>query len=683
MKVGAMFMRDLLSAFSQAWASWKTAPGIALLAVVAFAVGIGSATAIFTVVNGVLLRPVPYPGGDRFVALYGAHSTEPGTFMSMSFPELQDYQQQTRSFDAFGWFRSGRFNLTAPGEPQFVPGVAVTPALARQLGPPLLGTWFSDDNGAVISSALWKRLGGRPDIVGSAITLDDRRYTVTGVMPPTFEFPMAGTAMTRGDDEVWIPLEPSPRDQDRGSGIYFVYARRKPGTSLDQAQADAQRVAASIAAKDPTRYAFYTAKVSELRNPGLTNVRATLLVLLGGAGLLLLIACANVATLLLARSVVRARETAIRVALGASRRQLALRYFAEGALVSVAGAAAGVALSILSVRQILILASDFLVHTDEIAIDWKVLVFTVTIAVVTGILAGMAPLWQALRTAPNAVLTDGVRASAAAPIRRLSQAFVIAEIALAFTLLTASVILVVHLRNLGHVSLGFDPNDLLTFDVTVPRATPTATANARVEQRRSRTAEERRLMDALMGIPGVTSATFANQLPTYPGCLGSSFDVDGRLPGAQADRACLVTTNPDYVQTMRIPLRAGRFLTQADDAREDDPVPVAINETAARTFWPRRNPLGASGKFTGPKGSRFEVVGVVGDVRNDGMNKPPQPELYFSAAVLGANPMNVIVRSGRPTAELVPAVRRTIRQLNPALAISEVATMNEFNSGTL
>ena len=165
----------MLSAFRQAWASWKTAPGVALLAVVAFAVGIGAATAIFTVINGVLLRPLPYPNGERFVMVYGTNTTAPDTFMAMSVPELRDYQQQTTSFDAFGWFRIGRYHLTAPGEPQFVPGVAVTPALARQLGPPLIGQWFADDTSAVISSALWRRLGGGRDIIGSAITLESSR----------------------------------------------------------------------------------------------------------------------------------------------------------------------------------------------------------------------------------------------------------------------------------------------------------------------------------------------------------------------------------------------------------------------------------------------------------------------------------------------------------------------------
>src|SRR5687767_5370746 len=259
----------------------------------------------------------------------------------MSAPELQDYEQQTASFDAFGWFSAGRYRLTAPGDPQFVSGAAVTPALVRQLGSPRLGQWFVDDTSAVISTSLWRRLGGGQAIIGSTITLDGRQYTITGVMPPAFQFPLASLGGTRGGTEVWIPLEPSPPGASRGSGFSVAYARRKPGVSLEQAKADARRVATAVAAVDPVRYRDYTAGVADLREATIgmfdAGVRAPLMILLGGAGLLLLIACANVATLLLARSVVRARETAIRVALGASRRQLALRYFAEGALVSIGG----------------------------------------------------------------------------------------------------------------------------------------------------------------------------------------------------------------------------------------------------------------------------------------------------------------------------------------------------------
>jgi putative ABC transport system permease protein len=671
----------VLSAFSQAWASWKRAPGVALLAVVAFAVGIGSATAIFTVVNGVLLRPLPYPDGERFVSLYGASTADPGPMMAMSVPELQDYQQQTTSFDAFGWLRTGRYLLTAPGGPQFVPGAAVTPALARELGPPLLGQWFADDTSAVISSSFWRRLGGGPEIIGSAITLDGRRYTISGVMPPTFQLPVVSLGISRGDTEVWIPLDPSPADANRGSGNNVAYARRKPGVSLKQAEADARRVAAVIATIDPVRYRNYTAGVADLREATIAMVGATvrtpLVILLGGAGLLLLIACANVATLLLARSVVRARETAIRVALGASRRQLALRYFAEGALVSAAGAAAGVGMSVILVRPILAAASDFIPRVDDITIDYKVLGFSVAVAVATGVLAGLAPLWQAMRTAPNAVLSEGVRASAGAPAQRLSKALVVAEIALAFMLVTTSAILVVHLRNLRHVPLGFEPDGLVAFNLTLPRGA--GTAEERAKQRR---AEQARLMDALRQTAGVTGAAFASRLPAGPFCGDTAIYVEGRPRDALGQRVCPVGATPDFFSTMRIPLRAGRLLNESD-SQQRDAMTVVINEAAARAYWSGRNPIGASARLSTPDGDRFEVVGVVGDVRNNGLNRPAAPEIYVPAAVAGVNPMNVVVRSDLPADQLIAAVRRTVQQADPTLVMEDVRTIHDIVLNTL
>ncbi|HWN87407.1 MAG TPA: ABC transporter permease, partial [Vicinamibacterales bacterium] len=235
------------------WRSWKSAKAVAFLAIVAFTVGIGAATAIFTVINGVMLKPLPYPQGQRFVTLYGARTNEPGQYSSSSFPDLIEYQARTTSFDVFGWFRLGNFNLTAPGEPQYLDGAAVTPALARNLGPPRLGQWFIDERGAVISTSLWTRLGSDPGIVGKSITLDDRRLTVTGVMPPDFRFPLFGTT-TGPPSDIWVYLDPSGRGQNKGESIYFAYGRRKPGVSLEQAQSDTARVAADIARLEPASH---------------------------------------------------------------------------------------------------------------------------------------------------------------------------------------------------------------------------------------------------------------------------------------------------------------------------------------------------------------------------------------------------------------------------------------------
>ncbi len=303
--------------------------------------------------------------------------------------------------------------------------------------------------------------------------------------------------------------------------------------------------------------------------------------------------------------------------------------------------------------------------------------FSVAVAVATGVLAGLAPLWQAIRTAPNAVLSEGVRASAAAPARRLSKAFVVAEIALAFTLLTTSAILVVHMRNLERVSLGFDPDGLVAFNLTLPRGA--GTSEERAEQRR---AAQARLMDALRQTPGVTGAAFASQLPAGPFCGDTPIYVEGRPPDALGQRVCPVGATPDFFSTMRIPLRAGRLLNESDSQQRDAPA-VVINEAAARAYWPGRNPIGASARLSTPDNDRFEVVGVVGDVRNNGLNRPAAPEIYVPAAVLGVNPMNVVVRSDLPADQLIAAVRRTIRQADPTLVMEDVRTMHDIVLNTL
>ena len=342
----------------------------------------------------------------------------------------------------------------------------------------------------------------------------------------------------------------------------------------------------------------------DLRRQTLTDLQSTLLLLFGAAGLLLLIACANVATLLLARSVARARETAIRVALGAGRAHLALRYLAEGAVVSLIGAAAGVGLSVVLVRLIVVAGSEYVPYADELSIDWKVLAFAIAMAFVASALASLAPLWQAVRTPPNAVLTEGVRASAGSPVRKVSQALVVAEIALAFTLLTVSVILVVHLRNLGRVPTGFDPANLLTFQLSAP---------GRVAGPGALAPFQKRLIDALEAIPGVTSAGVVNQLPLDGCCMGGTVHVEGRPPGDEGRRVSFLFVTPGFLPAMGIPLRAGRFLTEADTS--EDVLYAVVNQAAVRRYWPDRNPVGAMGRLSRPDGNRFQVVGVIGDVQ--------------------------------------------------------------------
>jgi putative ABC transport system permease protein len=381
----------------QALRSWNSARAIALFAVLAFALGIGSTTAIFTVVNSVLLEPLPYADGNRFVALFGGDLTNPATRTSSSIPDLIEYEQRTTSFEVFGWFRLASFNLTSPGKPQYVDGVAITPSLAHKLGvAPLVGRWFTDETGAVLSYALWKRLGAEENILGRGLVLNGRQFTVTGVMPQRFRFPLDTPGITGSDSDVWVYLDPSGRGEDERFTAYFAYARRKPGVTLTQAEQDVERAAVAIARARPAPHPNYTARLEDLRASSTANIRPTLLLLLAAAGLLLLITCANVATLLLARSVARARETAIRVALGASQRRLASFYFTEALLVSLAGAAAGVFLSIALVKLVVTVAAEYIPHASDITLDWKVLLFALAVAFLASLLSSLAPLWQAM-----------------------------------------------------------------------------------------------------------------------------------------------------------------------------------------------------------------------------------------------------------------------------------------------
>jgi putative ABC transport system permease protein len=655
---------------AQVCRAWQRAKGVAVCAILALAVGIGSTTAIYTVVRGVMLAPVPYDQAERFVALYGASPDDPRHYSAHPWPDLVEYQQRTTSFDVFGWYRFGFFNLTFQGEPHHVTGAAVTPSLAPGLGVlPMIGRWFADDSGAVISYRLWRRLGGDPAVVGQGLTLDGRRLTISGVMPPRFRLPLPGPGEEGLNSDLWTALDPSGRGQARNEGLYFAYARRKPGITLAQATADAKRAAAEIARLDPVTHRSYTARVDDLRETVVGPIRPTLMLLFAAAALLLLITCANVAGLLIARSVSRARETATRIALGASASQLAAQYFVESLFISACGALAGVAVSVGLVRLVLSLAADYIPRAEEIGVDWTVFAFALGAAFLASVASSLAPLRQAMRTAPVDALTEGVRTTAGARVRRTSQSLVAAEIALAFTLLAVSALLVGELRSLSATSPGFDPNQLLAFQATLPGAV--------ANRDETRVPYQKRLVDAVSAIPGVASAASTNELPLAGCCLSGTIHPEGRAAtGGVVQRTVIVVVSPAYFQTMRIPLLAGRMLTEAD--RHENPLYVVINQTAAARYWPGQDPINAYGRFNRRDGDRFQIVGVVGDVRHDGLGKPIDSEVYLLNSVAAANPLWFVVRSPLPPDRLIPAIRRAVRAIDPALAIYDAESMADI-----
>jgi putative ABC transport system permease protein len=522
----------------------------------------------------------------------------------------------------------------------------------------------------VIAFGLWKRLGGDPAIVGRTLTMDGRQYTVTGVMPAWFQLPIANTGGGDARTEVWLPLNPRADQQTRDYAVYFCYARMKPGVTLAQGDADVKRVAAEIVRENPRGRRDYTAIVVSVLESVVKEIRPALLLLFGGAGALLLITCANVAGLLLARSVSRARETAVRVALGAARWQLALQYFMEGLLIAIAGAGAGIALSMILVRLVLAIASERIPRANTIGTDWTAVGFAIAVAILSSMLFSLAPLWQAARTLPNEALSDGARASAPSRSRRLSRSLVVAEIALAFTLLSVSAVLIAHLNRLLQTPPGFDPQGVLTFSLK--------TNDAEYPDVARLVAYQQRLLQAVESVPGVESAALVNAIPLSGCCFTVGIFPEGHPEPAQLPPAAIRIASPGYFQTMRIPLLRGSIF---DD--RSPPEGIVIGDATAKRYWPGRDALGAYARLGRQDGGRFRVVGIVGDTRNRGLAEITEPEVYFPITVVSMNPTRFVVRSSLPASTLLPDIRKVIRNVNSAQPVTETRTVAEVVLGSL
>jgi predicted permease len=651
------------------------ARGTAALAVLAFAIGIGAATAMYTVVKSVLLRPLPYANSSRWVTLYGGRTTEPRQFSSNTMLDLEEFRRRTTSFDVFCWFTSSTKSLTAPGEPRHVTIVSVTPDLVPALGfSPAIGHWFTDNRGAAISDGLWRALGADPNIVGTSMTLDRVAYTITAVMPSRFVLPIAAPGTEGVATDVWIGLDRASPGVDPNAGLFFAYARLKPGVTLNAATAEVKGIGADIAARDPIGHQAYMSKLEDLQDVGVREQRPTLLLLLAASFLLLVIACANVAGLLLVRSVTRAREIATRIALGASAARLAWQFFLEGALVSVLGAVLGLLVSMLLVRAVMLLGPEFVPRTSVIEMDVTVPLVALALGVLTAVASTLAPLWQTRQTSPADALEAGVRVSVGARARRVSQALVIAEIATAFALLVAGGALALRLRALGQTPTGFDPDHLLAFSVDVPAA---MVADGSM---REASPYLRQLADAVIAAPGVMTAGFSNQLPLDGCCWSTTIEREGH-PRGNAERTSFIIASPSYFTTMRIPLMRGRFLTDAD--LSDAPVMVVLNQSAAKRYWGSDDPVGGFGRFVGTTGTRFQVVGVVGDVKNEALGDATVPEVYVSSSVSVPNPARFVVRSALRADTLLPGIRRAIREVDPTLPIHDVTTVDDVVKGSL
>jgi predicted permease len=661
-----------------AWRAWRNARPVALLAILALAVGIGSAVSIYTIVNAVLLRPLPFENGGRWVVVFATKRGAAATDMQgVTDPDLLYFKERAHSFDAFGWFGVfGDFNLTAPGEPQHLHGLMVTPSLVDSLGVPMLkGRWFRElhdeptgVHSAVISHNLWRRLGSPADIAGQTITVDGALYTVTGVAPAWFRlaaFDLSGL-ITRED--VWLPLDELARQKEKSFAGYLGYARLRPGIQLEQASAEVKQIAAEIVRSNPNLDPDYTAGVRSLKETVSSPVRAPLLLLLSATGLLLFITCANVAGLLVARSVHRAREIAIRVALGAGRLQFGIQYFTEAFLVAAAGAILGIIASYAALRLFLRFAESYIPRADEIRVDWRVLAFAAGLAILTALLSCFAPLWQAARTQPNESLSEGTRSSAGLRSRRLSRWLVVSEIGLAFTLLCSAALLRGNADYLLHMWPGFEARNLSVFDLQPSK--PAYSDDKKLFQ------YEQRLIDAVQSIPGVENVAIGSQLPMGGCCFNAGIISDDPRANTRYTQAIdLSLVSPEYFRTLGIPLVAGRVLTEHDDT--DHPVHVLVNEAATKQFWPSGNAVGGLGRLGSATGDPFQVVGIVSDVRIDTLDKPPPPELYVLNAQGRISPLHVFVKTRLSEGELFRQVRRALASVDRTQPVYDLSTMHE------
>ncbi len=666
-------------------------PGFAIVAVLTLALGIGANTALFSVVNGVLLNPLPYWESDRLVTLYW--HTPQFERSSISYPNFLDWSRENHSFSEMAAYRGDNFNLTGTGEPERVSAEMVSASFFSLLGiKPVIGRTFraeEDQLGAgpvvLISAGLWKRrFGSSQDLVGKAITLNGTAYTVIGVLPANFHYE-ANNFDPHID--IFVPIgqwtDTSFRDRKVNMGMDAV-ARLKPAVTFEQAKADMNALGRNLAEAypDPNRGTGIT--IVPLKQDLVGDIRPFLLVLLAAVGFVLLIACVNVANLLLARSTARLREISVRMALGAGRARIVGQLLIESVLLGVAGGILGLLLAFAGTRAALRLLPEALPRAEEIGMDARVLLFTLLISVVTGILFGLVPALKLRDTDLHETLKEGGRGSSGAR-HRAQGIFVVIEMALALVLLAGTGLMIRSLMKLWSVDPGFDPHNVLTFFVSSPSMESSADAE-RVRWRA--------ITDKLTAIPGVTAASLSAGAMPMEGDSEVPFWIEGQTkPAVPAEmkQTLFYTVQPDYLKTMRIPLKRGRFLS-SNDNEHSAPVTV-IDERFAKMAFGNDDPIGKQVNFD-ILGAHAEIVGVVGHVNQWGLDSDAtasiQAQCYLQMAQVPdrfvpivSTHLGAVLRSEAAPMSQVPSIRRSLQQVNGEMVMFGAQTMDDVISSSL
>ncbi|HUB19343.1 MAG TPA: ABC transporter permease [Acidobacteriaceae bacterium] len=700
-------LRDLLRELKVAVRHLFHSPGFSLTAVLTLAFGIGATTAIFSLVEGVLLRPLPFPHSDRLVILVDhIHGSDiAGNIGGVTAPDVVNYTRDTRSFAALGGYdkRPGTYELSGLGDPAQVTATRMTPGVFAALDvPPLLGRLYTrqeDDQHqqvAVLSYATWQdRFHGDASIVGQKILLDRKPYVVIGIMPRNFEFPMLPGHLNRS--ELWIPMSFQPVEltgSSQASWAFRMVGRLKPGVSAEQAREDADRVAQETMRSYPAFMSGLRISpvIRGLHEDTVGQARPLIRTLFLAVVVVLLIACANLAGLLLVRAIRRRREIAVRLALGSTGAILLRQALLESLALSITGGVAGLALAALALSLGKSLLPETLPLLSTLGIDWAVAGFALALAIVTGVLCGVAPAFAAIRTSVNDTLKEGGRTgTSGAAHARLRSGLVIAEIAVAIVLLAASGLLLRSFEKMRQADLGYEPDHTLAAAYSLPQKEyGTQTAVDRFN---------REILRRVAALPGVTGAGVTSFLPAN-GTLGSgAFVPEGYVPPRPGaiDFATQVLVQGNFFRAMGIPLLHGRLLTEADDNPNGQLV-VIVNQRLAQESWPGQNPIGkrlrvGTAEMQTPWAT---VVGEVASVKEGSPDADPRQQLYSPigqaeplfgslanpAVDLNGNAGYIVVRTSVPPELVENELRAVIHSLDPQLPAAEIETMEQSIGGS-
>ena len=659
-------------------------PGFTVIAVIAIALGIGANSAMFSVINAVLLRPLPYHQPDRLVTIWEESPPRDMYELPISFADYTDWVDQNNVFEQIAAYTFTNVNLSGTGEPARLLGVRASANLFSLVGVmPVLGRSFlpeEDKEGAnrvvILSHAMWQgRFGSDSGILGQALTLNNQSHIVVGVMPAGFQFPVGFGYMGRvlnDPMDLYVPIAATKSDAERGSFSFFSIGRLKSGVTIEQARAEMTSIESRLEQQYPDTNTGIGISLVATHEQMVKGIRPALLVLLGAVAFLLLIACTNIANLLLARAASREREIAIRTALGASRRRVLRLLLTESVILSLAGGFLGLLLALWGTDALMALAPENIPRMNEVGVDGRVFVVTLAISLLTGIVFGLIPAIHSSKPDLNEALKEGSRGSTGGVAgKRIRGVLVAVEVALSLVLLVGAGLMINSFLRLQSVNLGFNPDNVL--------AVPLSLSRSKYPEDHQQVAFYQSALERLQTLPGVLSAGATTGLPLTLSISGTDFRIEGH-PEPEAGKEMIITTrsiSPGYFGTLGIRLLKGRDFSDRDN--KNAPKVAVINSELARIYFSAEEPVGKRITFD-DGGSWLSISGVVDDVKQLGLDSTAKPEVYFPYQQATSPSMSVVVRTASNPLNQVAAIKSQIQEIDKDLPIADVNTMGQLLS---